>query len=210
MWDTDGVPICTDLATLGQAEIISDGAGGAIVCWLDYRSGTSPEIYGQRIDPDGNVLWQPNGVRMCGAPGYKDALALVPDFANGVIAAWGDLRSGNFDIYASRARGPFGTVDVPARTAPAFRLTLLSSNPAHGAARFALELSRSGPARAEVIDLLGRRVRMLVDEPMLPAGSHVLSWDGRNESGADAHAGIYFVIGRAGSEMSVAKLVQVR
>jgi hypothetical protein len=210
MWATGGVPICIDPATLGEAAIVSDGAGGAIVCWLDYRSGAGGEVYGQRIDANGNVLWQANGVRLCGVPSIKYGPVLVPDFSNGVIAAWPDRRTGAFDVYAGHARGMFGTVDVPARSVAAFHLALLSSNPAHGLARFAFDLPRSGPARADVIDLLGRKVRTLVDEPEFSAGSHVLSWDGRDESGTAAHAGMYFVIARAGSETRVAKLVQVR
>lgn len=211
MWAPTGVPVCTNAASLGQHVMVSDGAGGVIVCWLDYRPGSVTEVYAQRIDPDGNMLWEHDGVRLCSVPSLEYEPAIVTDGANGAIAAWYDRRSGtNFDVYANRVRGLHGTVDVPPPSATAFRLAVLSSNPAAGAARFALELPRSGPARADVFDLLGRRVRELLDAPMLAAGSHVLGWDGRDETGATACAGIYFVIARSGSESRVVKLVEVR
>jgi hypothetical protein len=56
----------------------------------------------------------------------------------------------------------------------------------------------SGEQRVEfsVYDLLGRRVRTLVDA-FQPAGWHVVRWDGRDESGADAASGLYIYTLRA-------------
>jgi flagellar hook assembly protein FlgD len=44
-----------------------------------------------------------------------------------------------------------------------------------------------------VLDLAGRRVRGLLDEPFLEAGPHSLAWDGRDEAGSLAPTGIYLV-----------------
>ncbi len=49
--------------------IVSDGAGGAIVTWKDHRSGTSYDIYAQRISAGGTVQWTANGVALCTATG---------------------------------------------------------------------------------------------------------------------------------------------
>jgi flagellar hook assembly protein FlgD len=46
--------------------------------------------------------------------------------------------------------------------------------------------------RLDVYDLLGRRVRTLVDGP-LEADRHSRTWDGRDDDGSPAAAGIYFV-----------------
>jgi len=37
--------------------VVSDGAGGAIVTWQDYRSGAAYDIYAQRINGSGVVQW---------------------------------------------------------------------------------------------------------------------------------------------------------
>jgi hypothetical protein len=42
-----------------------------------------------------------------------------------------------------------------------------------------------------IFDLLGRRVRTLVDE-MHKAGYHAKSWDGKNNQGLPASTGLYF------------------
>ncbi len=61
-WTTDGVPICTDTLNQQLPQIISDGAGGAIITWDDFRNGFNHDIYAQRINGDGVVQWQTNGV----------------------------------------------------------------------------------------------------------------------------------------------------
>lgn len=69
------------------------------------------------------------------------------------------------------------------------------------------EMRFSVPHRAAVniviVDPLGRRARVLVDE-MLPAGEHRVRWDGRDDQGVKVASGIYFV------KMSTEKFVAVR
>jgi hypothetical protein len=54
-----------------------------------------------------------------------------------------------------------------------------------------VDLPGDQPARLDVFDLLGRRVRTLADR-RLPAGATVLTWDGRDESGRALGRGVYF------------------
>jgi flagellar hook assembly protein FlgD len=46
--------------------------------------------------------------------------------------------------------------------------------------------------RLDVLDVRGRLARRLLDT-RTGAGPHRLSWDGRDESGREAGAGVYFV-----------------
>ena len=65
-WSTDpavNTPVCTATDSQSNAKLISDGSSGAIIIWSDYRSGTNPHIYAQRINSSGNVLWTADGVR---------------------------------------------------------------------------------------------------------------------------------------------------
>jgi 1,4-alpha-glucan branching enzyme len=89
---------------------------------------------------------------------------------------------------------PNAVVDVPAPAAdvPALRLGPVTPSPARGAATIAFALPRPGPARLDVFDASGRRVRTLVDGPC-PAGPQQARWDGRTADGAPAAAGVYFV-----------------
>lgn len=49
----------------------------------------------------------------------------------------------------------------------------------------------SRSARLDIFDLLGRRVRTLLNETAEP-GNHAIFWDGRNESGQPVASGVYF------------------
>ena len=53
-------------------------------------------------------------------------------------------------------------------------------------------LPREGWVRLEVLDTAGRRVRVLELE-FQTAGNHRASWDGRDESGRDVAAGVYYI-----------------
>jgi len=54
-----------------------------------------------------------------------------------------------------------------------------------------VDLDAPATVRLELFDLVGRRVRTLADRE-LPAGATIVSWDGREESGAPARRGVYF------------------
>ena len=98
-WPSDGVPVCTAPGNQQYPKIISDGAGGAIITWQDFRSSASG-IYAQRIDTLGKIVWTDNGVRACNALAYRPSI--VSDGAGGAIVAWWDARDGNKDVFAQR------------------------------------------------------------------------------------------------------------
>jgi hypothetical protein len=104
-WSTDPtVNNAVSTATGNQSfpQIVSDGAGGAIITWDDYRSGTSHDIYAQRINAAGAVLWTADGVAISSGAFEQSSPTIVSDGASGAIIAWNDTRNGNSDIYAQR------------------------------------------------------------------------------------------------------------
>lgn len=105
-WSTDGVALCTATGHQQYPTVISDGAGGAIATWGDYRNDASnPDIYAQRISAEGTMQWPADGVALCSATGYQYGVpAIVSDGTGGAIVTWEDGRGGgiNFDIYAQR------------------------------------------------------------------------------------------------------------
>lgn len=96
-------PICFAPNTQYVYGIISDGAGGAIILWIDYRSGISYDIYAQRVNRNGTIQWNGSGVAICTVAGSQDPRpTIVSDGVGGAIITWNDYRSGNYDIYAQR------------------------------------------------------------------------------------------------------------
>ncbi|MDP1675819.1 MAG: T9SS type A sorting domain-containing protein [Bacteroidota bacterium] len=117
-WTADGVVISN--ATDGQTNptLVSDGSGGAIITWTDYRSGTSYDIYAQKISVSGVVLWAANGVAISTTTGEQFYPAIISDGSGGAIITWTDFRSGtNYDIYTQRINTA-GTVQWKANGEP--------------------------------------------------------------------------------------------
>jgi len=108
-WAKDGVVICSAPYDQDSPQIISDGLGGAIITWADYRGGGWPngDIYAQRINKDGNVLWEVNGSTICSAEGNQYSPTIASDGCGGAIVVWEDHRNDdNGDIYAQRISNP--------------------------------------------------------------------------------------------------------
>jgi len=103
LWTADGVPICTALYIQYDPTIVSDGSGGAIITWQDYRNGTDYDIYTQRVNVSGNIQWTVDGVPICTAANAQFYPTIVSDGSGGAVITWQDYRSGaGYDIYTQR------------------------------------------------------------------------------------------------------------
>ena len=87
-------------------------------------------------------------------------------------------------------------------------LAPFTPNPSRGERTVRFTLPVAGDVRLEVLDVTGRRVRTLV-AGLLPAGPHERTWDGRDERGNPAHAGLYFVRLSASHETLAERFVQL-
>ena len=72
------------------AAIGPDGSGGAVVAWIDRRSGLR-EVYSQRIGSDGAVLWTVDGVAVCVTGADEIEFSLASD-GSGAVYAWREYR----------------------------------------------------------------------------------------------------------------------
>jgi hypothetical protein len=104
-WPDDGVPVCTAAGMQLALQGVSDGAGGAILVWVDLRDGEA-DIYAQRIDPDGNLMWpvgspSVDGVPVCATAEHQTWINVVSDGSGGAIVTWEHGVSPG-DIHAQR------------------------------------------------------------------------------------------------------------
>ncbi|HEU4940716.1 MAG TPA: FlgD immunoglobulin-like domain containing protein [Candidatus Eisenbacteria bacterium] len=104
-WPANGTALCTARRLQDVPEISTDGAGGAIVTWMDGRDlGTvnSVDVYAQHVLASGLVdpRWPANGLAVSTAAGPQEFPVIVDDGSGGAIITWYDLRGSNFDIYA--------------------------------------------------------------------------------------------------------------
>jgi len=100
LWDVLGLAVCTAAQNQTAPVIAPDDLGGAIIAWEDYRSGSTLDIYAQRITSGGSPAWTANGVPLCDATGHQEEPDITADGAGGAIVAWQDNRG--MDIYAQR------------------------------------------------------------------------------------------------------------
>lgn len=114
-WPPNGVALCTAAGLQDVPSIVSDGAGGAIVAWMDGRSATSNvDIYAQHVLASGHVdpAWPANGTALCTAPSPQAFPGVASDGRGGAIVTWYDFRpaASGIDIYAQHVLGS-GAVD---------------------------------------------------------------------------------------------------
>ena len=74
-----------------------------------------------------------------------------------------------------------------------FALRAIKPNPFRTNLEVAFTLGRAGPVDLVVYDVLGREVRAVARGSRLEAGPQSLTWDGRDASGRETGAGVYFV-----------------
>jgi hypothetical protein len=102
-WAENGVPVCTATGQQYYPQAVSDGSGGAIIVWIDARSGIAG-IYAQRLSDEGLPMWTADGVAVCSSVYDQYTFAMSGDGSGGAIIAWAESRAGNSDVYAQRIR----------------------------------------------------------------------------------------------------------
>lgn len=141
-WAADGVAVCAQPGRQIGPAVVSDDAGGAIIEWCDYRSGSNWDIYGQRVDDAGELLWAASGAVVCSAAGdqlFSPSDWMTPDGFGGAIAAWKDKRSGEFDIYAQQ----IGANGIPGEHPVATLLAAFSAHALDGEVSVAWRLAEA-------------------------------------------------------------------
>jgi len=103
-WGENGI-IVNAATNLGSFAITHDGTGGVLLAWVDNQESLNSNIYAQRIDGEGNLLWTAGGVAVCTAPGDQNGCRIA-NRNGGAIITWVDNRNpDDCDIYAQYVDG---------------------------------------------------------------------------------------------------------
>jgi len=148
-WEPEGKPICEAPQTQQNIRMVSDGSGGAIIVWEDFRDiATAPDIYAQRINEYGEPLWDPtNGVIVSTAPNNQVNPVIVNDGSGGAIIAWEDWRAApNPVIYAVRISSDSGGIHPAWSGASEIKLRDVTTS-----YQFSPEIAISGQGEAIVV-----------------------------------------------------------
>lgn len=214
LYDVDvGADVANALAVDGAGRILIAGHGD------DPASGKR-DAHLARVTAEGRIdsSFATNGIARVNF--FREGSYTSDDFCYGMaIQSDGRVliggRAGVYGEYrfaAARFMADSPPVAVPATAAPApptFVLDLPAPNPFNPVTRLGFTLSRSGPVRLSVVDLLGREVVVLIDG-ILSGGLHERRWGGTDGRGRNVPGGIYFCRLRTEEGTAVRRLVLVR
>jgi hypothetical protein len=184
----------------------------------------SPEDGATGVATGPTLTWQVSS----GATSYRLQVAPEPGFRSPVVDQGGIVgtsyavgRLANDSTYYWRVQGSgqggsgawssvrsFRTVAEMAPPLSGSMFSLPRPNPARDLSCFALTLPEAAQVRVEVFDLVGRRVRLLVDESCA-AGPREFQFDLRDDRGLQLAAGVYLVRAQVGSTPFTRRLVIV-
>jgi len=94
----------TDGTSYDSPGLIPDGAGGVFLAWLGPRTSTTSEVYVQRIDASGTLLWsEPSRVSQGDLSRVGPSYA--SDGAGGIVIAWKEPGQTSTAVLAQRIDG---------------------------------------------------------------------------------------------------------
>jgi hypothetical protein len=79
-FEADGKSVCKATGNQSNPKIVTDGKGGAIIAWLDYRNYESTYI--QRIGKNSNLIFEENGICLLSKCGR---FSILPDYGGGAF-----------------------------------------------------------------------------------------------------------------------------
>lgn len=211
--------LVNDLSGIPSSPSVSiDNDTFFVVVWTDYRSGNSDIYYQVYYFNEG----APSGTNTLVNSGGADALNFDADVAlspPNIYTAWVDNRiaGAGFDIYANMIQYRLTKVEEEEVALPlVFELGQNYPNPFNPITAIpfqvrSLEFGVWRPVHTTltIYNILGERVRTLLDENRLP-GSYQVIWDGKDEKGKEVASGVYFYKLKVGENSVTKRMVLLR
>lgn len=105
-WPSNGASLCLAQFNQRRPLAVSDGSGGAIAAWFDFRGATSNDVYAAHVGYDGQVSPGPpyTGARISNAARDQNLTDLIANPGGGAFVAWDDSRSlsSSVDVYVHK------------------------------------------------------------------------------------------------------------
>ncbi len=105
-WDDGGIPIRQGIHTEWQRTASVGNDGEIIFVWSDTRDG-GRDIYAQKVNTAGEILWQENGTPIVTEVGRQEDPISISDENGGIFVVWRDYRNEpeDGDVYAQHVLG---------------------------------------------------------------------------------------------------------
>jgi len=101
-WEYGGIEIAPNSWPTWDFNVSEDINGGILIAWEDNRVINNPDVYVQKVDTAGIILWQQYGVNGALSDVGQYLPFVASDGQGGAYIAWSDIgrNGGNYDIYA--------------------------------------------------------------------------------------------------------------
>ena len=196
-----GGPGCTPVAPAAVAQLSLTQVALTGVA-LDWAPNAEPDVDHYVVYRLPDAATQPDAAHVAGVvahPGHAFASA-QSDGHFVVVAVDQDGHVGGYS--ATVTTGATAAGDAPR----ALAIADVVPNPFNPRTTIRFDVPRAGRVEVRIYDMRGRSVRTLADAD-LAAGRHEAVWDGRDEDGGAAAAGVYLLRVATGGEQRSAKLV---
>jgi hypothetical protein len=231
-WSMDHVLASSESYNYMAPDLFGDGQGSTMrVCYLEHyylfqipdpiRVGNIYYAYATSSDP-GN--WQGetkisdhlagndfqntvlDGRNVCQGTNYPIGGGQFWVWCRGIVyAGWGFS-----NLYFDGSSWTDVEAENEEEAAPSgFSLSNNYPNPFNPETKIGYSLSKSSQVKLEIFNVLGQRIRTLVDEHQTAANREVV-WDGKDENGKEVSSGVYLCKLQAGDLVQTKKMVLIK
>ena len=198
-------------AAPGGLELTSIGEGEVELSWHPVEGARRYAVYRVRSstipDPAAAALDARNLLAVTGETALADRPEGSEPHHYFVQAVGGNSsESGPSALVSSSGAATAVAMDAEARRT---RL-VVHPNPFNTTTRIALTVEEIAPAALRIYNLLGQRVRTLVEGEWLTPGAHAFEWDAADDGGRRVASGVYYLVAEIGGRRLARALALVR
>ena len=205
-WDAAPTNLSETSTASGRPSISVDGSGLLYVAWEEKTDGIYYDIVHRTRQSDG--VWS-EMVNISDSPGVDSRSPSTPlSLGPALCCLWTEGESAPYDI-AFYFEETTGVSDDETACDRPLLLGRSHPNPFSSTTTIRYGIPEAGSVTVKVYDACGRRVRTIASGRR-PAGMHEITWDGKNDSGADLAAGVYFCAATSGGRTATTRMVIVR
>ncbi|HMO61234.1 MAG TPA: hypothetical protein PKC39_01240 [Ferruginibacter sp.] len=103
-WNVAGISVCNIESSKSILKMVSDGAGGVVAAWQDFRTAMQPTLYAQRITSAGTASWTTDGINILPANEsiHFSQQGMTEDGAGNYIFTWAKTAAADMNIVAQK------------------------------------------------------------------------------------------------------------
>ncbi|MCI0530679.1 MAG: T9SS type A sorting domain-containing protein [candidate division Zixibacteria bacterium] len=145
---------------------------------------------------------------------YPSNFEFVIDDEGKGLGAYHGFKSGTLDLDSTEIyyvhSDPSGVIEHPVLVPESFQLLRSYPNPFNSSTTIEFYMPESGEVSMHVYNVLGQKVRDLINQKEVAAGRHTISWDGNDDRGASLASGIYVCQLKVGLSVNITKITIIK